>query len=97
MVYTGGYYYLMTTTWTDLEITRATTLEGLKTGDKKTVWTDTTSSRCCNVWAPELHYIDNAWYIYYTAGIAADTTGQKLHVLQGTNAPRLISQADSDV
>jgi GH43 family beta-xylosidase len=56
--YSGGYYYLVTTTWTDIEITRATTLNGLKTGETKTVWTDSTASRCCNVWAPELQYID---------------------------------------
>lgn len=83
MVYTGGYYYLMTTTWTDLEITRATTINGLKTGEKKVVYTDTTASRCCNVWAPELHYLNNKWYIYYTAGNSADLDGQRLHVLQG--------------
>lgn len=58
IVWSGGYYYLMTTTWTDLQITRATTLGGLKTGETKTVWTDTNSARCCNVWAPELHYFD---------------------------------------
>lgn len=58
IVYTGGYYFLMATTWQDLQITRATTLEGLKTGETKVVWTDSTASRCCNVWAPELHYFD---------------------------------------
>ncbi|KAF2090463.1 glycoside hydrolase family 43 protein [Saccharata proteae CBS 121410] len=87
MVYTGGYYYLMTTTWTDLEITRATTLEGLKTGDTKVVWTDTTASRCCNVWAPEMHYLEDVWYIYYTAGESTDLDGQRAHVLQGGATP----------
>lgn len=51
IVYTDGYYYLMTTTWTDLQITRATTLDGLKNGETKTVWTDATPNRCCNYWA----------------------------------------------
>ncbi|KAL1649354.1 hypothetical protein SLS61_006462 [Didymella pomorum] len=36
IVWTGEYYYLMTTTWIDLQITRAKTLEGLKTGEQKT-------------------------------------------------------------
>lgn len=35
MVYTGGYYYLMTTTWTDVQMARATTIKGLKTAPKK--------------------------------------------------------------
>ena len=64
LVYTGGYYYLLTTTWTDVEITRATTLDGLKAGEKKTVWTDKTSNRCCNVWAPEVHYFDGTSVSY---------------------------------
>lgn len=51
IVWSGGYYYLMTTTWTNLQITRATTLNGLKSGETKVVWTDTTAARCCNMWA----------------------------------------------
>ena len=83
IVYSGGYYYLLTTTWTNVQITRATTLGGLKTGETKVVWSDTTASRCCNVWAPEVHWIDNKWYIYYTAGQSADLTLQQSHVLKG--------------
>jgi GH43 family beta-xylosidase len=59
IVYTGGYYYFLTTTWTDVEISRATTLEGLKTSTKKVVYSTTTADRCCNVWSPEVHYIDS--------------------------------------
>lgn len=51
IAYSGGYYYLMTTTWSDLRITRAKTLGGLKTGETKTVWTDSNANRCCNMWA----------------------------------------------
>ncbi|OBT45882.1 hypothetical protein VE00_04230 [Pseudogymnoascus sp. WSF 3629] len=87
IVYTGGYYYLMTTTWTNLQITRATTLGGLKNGETKVVWTDSTASRCCNIWAPELHYFDGIWYIYYTAGTSADLNGQRPNVLKGGATP----------
>ncbi|KAL3426394.1 glycosyl hydrolase family 43 [Phlyctema vagabunda] len=87
IVYTGGYYYLMTTTWNDVQITRATTLNGLKTGTKKTVYTTTTASRCCNVWAPEVHYFDGKWYIYYTAGTSANLDGQRVNVLTGGATP----------
>src|SRR4051812_24078989 len=46
IVYSNGYYYLMTTTWTNLQITRATTLGGLKNGQTKVVWTDSNAARC---------------------------------------------------
>jgi GH43 family beta-xylosidase len=36
-VYTGGYYYFLTTTWPEVEIIRATTIAGLETATKKVV------------------------------------------------------------
>jgi GH43 family beta-xylosidase len=59
IVYDGGYYYFTTTTWTDVQITRAKTLEGLKTGERKVAWKDSNTSRCCQVWAPGM-YLSNA-------------------------------------
>ncbi|OJJ29801.1 hypothetical protein ASPWEDRAFT_122386 [Aspergillus wentii DTO 134E9] len=87
IVYTGGYYYLLTTTWSDVEIARATTIEGLETATKKVAYSTSTASRCCNVWAPEVHYLDGKWYIYYTAGDSSDLDGQRLHVLTGGATP----------
>lgn len=83
IAYSGGYYYLMTTTWTDIQITRATTLAGLTDGETKVVYQDSEASRCCNLWAPEVHFLDGKWWIYYTAGNDVDLTGQKMHVLEG--------------
>lgn len=58
IVYVDGYYYLTTTTWTDVQLTRSPTLEGLKSGENKVVWQDSNPLRCCSVWAPEIHEID---------------------------------------
>lgn len=84
-MYTGGYYYLLSTTWNDVEIARSTTIDGLKTASKKVVYSTGTASRCCNVWAPEVHYLGGLWYIYYTAGNNNDLNGQRLHVLKGSH------------
>jgi GH43 family beta-xylosidase len=92
IVYTGGYYYLLTTSWTNVEISRATTLEGLKSSTKKVVNPHKQASRCCNVWSPEVHYFNGVWYTYYTAGESADLNGQNLHVLVGM----LRTERDSD-
>lgn len=85
LVYSGdGYYYLLTTTWTDVQISRSTTIAGLKDDpETKTVFSTTTASMCCNVWSPEVHYLGDIWYIYFTAGDANDLDGQRLHVLKG--------------
>ncbi|KAF9891594.1 hypothetical protein FE257_003605 [Aspergillus nanangensis] len=87
MVYSGGYYYLMSTTWTDVQIARSETVDGLKTAEKKVVYTTTEASHCCNVWAPEVHYLGDKWYIYYTAGNADNLDGQNMHVLAGGSTP----------
>ncbi|KAJ8521245.1 hypothetical protein ONZ45_g2029 [Pleurotus djamor] len=78
---------LTTTTWTNIQITRATTIGGLKTATPKTVWSDSTFSRCCNVWAPEIHWMPNegAWFIYYTAGTSGTFDNQHMHVLRGSS------------
>ncbi|KAF9260662.1 glycoside hydrolase family 43 protein [Marasmius fiardii PR-910] len=87
MVYHEGYYYLTSTTWSNIQITRATTVGGLKTATPKVIWSDSTSSRCCNVWAPEIHWqpSEGSWYIYYSAGTSGTLDNQRLHVLKGSS------------
>ncbi|KAI0318461.1 glycoside hydrolase family 43 protein [Amylostereum chailletii] len=84
MVYFDGFYYLTTTTWTDVEITRATTIEGLKTGQTTVAYSSTVASRCCNVWAPEIHFVNGIWYIYFVAGTSDGTGNQFINVLEGS-------------
>ncbi|CAE6441241.1 unnamed protein product [Rhizoctonia solani] len=84
MVYSNGYYYLMTTTWGNLQISRATSMAGLKTATPKVVWTDGTTSRCCQMWAPELHQVSGSWYIYYTAG--PKTGDVHIHAVKGSSS-----------
>ncbi|KAF8728448.1 Glycosyl hydrolases family 43, partial [Rhizoctonia solani] len=85
----GSDPYIATTTWSNIQITRATSMAGLKTATPKVVWSDSTASRCCNLWAPEIHWIagQSSWFIYYTAGVAgtANFDGQRLHVLKGSS------------
>ncbi|KAK0446780.1 Arabinanase/levansucrase/invertase [Armillaria borealis] len=87
IVYSDGYYYLTTTTWTDIQITRGTTMQELKDATPKVVWSDSTSSRCCNVWAPEIWWYaaESSWFIYYTAGVSGTFDDQYLHVLKGSS------------
>ncbi|EIM82112.1 glycoside hydrolase family 43 protein [Stereum hirsutum FP-91666 SS1] len=82
MTYFDGYYYLTTTEWTDVTITRATTVEGLKTGETTVAFSTTATAYCCNVWAPEIHLVNGIWYIYYVAG-TSDAANQHIQVLEG--------------
>jgi GH43 family beta-xylosidase len=69
---------------------KAPTLEGLKTARGVTVWKDDDPTRSHGVWAPEFHFIDGRWYLYYTAMAATkvDTT-HRMHVLESAGTDPL--------
>ena len=85
ITYFDGWYYFISTEWTDLKLSRAQSIQGLKTAEPKVIYQDSDPSRCCNVWAPEIHYLDGTWYLYYTAGENGSNNlgGQRMHVLTG--------------
>jgi GH43 family beta-xylosidase len=93
MQYYEGNYYLTTTQWTAIRMWKSPTIDGLKTAEPVTIWTDSTPSRCCNVWAPEFHLLDGPdgkrWYIYYTAGTNGTFDNQRTHVLESSGTDPL--------
>ncbi|WP_306316290.1 MULTISPECIES: family 43 glycosylhydrolase [unclassified Streptomyces] len=83
--YHNGNYYMVTTSWTDLiTMRRSPTLGGLATAPSVQVFKGDAASRCCNIWAPEIHYDDASgrWYLYYVAGqnVADYNPTQRTHV-----------------
>ncbi len=87
--YYDGNYYLVTTSWTsEITMRKSPTLAGLADAPSVQVWSDTTPSRCCNIWAPEIHFFDGRWYLYYTAGegVADYNKTQRTHVLESTGS-----------
>lgn len=48
---------------------RADTLDGLRTAPEHVLWRAHESGEMSkHIWAPELHYLDGCWYIYFAAG-----------------------------
>ncbi|KAM5349656.1 hypothetical protein ACJ41O_006161 [Fusarium nematophilum] len=88
MVFADGYYHLTYTTYDHIEITRAKTLAGLIDGETKTIWTDTNRTRNVNMWAPEIHRIDDIWYMFYSSCDASlpCCDSCQTRVLRGCNA-----------
>jgi|GEM_PF-1631115 len=68
--YKDGYYYYTHTTGGDVTIWRTKSLTQLQYATKATVWRPTDNpglcggANCTYVWAPELHYVNNKWYLY---------------------------------
>lgn len=87
--YYDGNYYLVTTSWTsELTMRKSPTLAGLATAPSVQVWADSTASRCCNMWAPEIHFWNGHWYLYYVAGqgIVDYNPTQRVHVLESAGS-----------
>ncbi len=87
--YHEGYYYLASTTWSnEITMKKATTMAGLATAETVRIWdgSQDPATRCCNMWAFEFHLIDSEngprWYFHYTAGVAENYDGQRMHVLE---------------
>jgi GH43 family beta-xylosidase len=90
MLYYEGNYYLTTTQGNCLRMWKAPTLAAIKTAPSVTVWTDDDPMRSHGIWAPEFHFIDGHWYLYYTAMAATrvDTT-HRMHVLESEGSDPL--------
>ncbi|MFE2496324.1 RICIN domain-containing protein [Streptomyces scopuliridis] len=87
--YYDGDYYLVTTSWTsELTMRKSPTPAGLSTAPSVRVWTDSTSSRCCNMGAPRIRFRDGHWYLYYVAGQGIEDyhPTQRAHVLESAGA-----------
>ena len=77
-LHTDGYYYMAATVpaYDRIEIRRAKTIDGLSTAKAETVWTrHERGPMSAHIWAPEIHFIDGKWYIYFTASRVEDLWG----------------------
>ncbi|MCX5208852.1 family 43 glycosylhydrolase [Kitasatospora sp. NBC_00240] len=83
--YWNGNYYLISTSFSDtLTMRKSPTLAGLAAAPSVQVWQDSTPSRGTNIWAPEIHFFNGHWYLYYSAGAvgASCCDSQRTHVLE---------------
>ncbi len=63
---------------------KASTIQGLSTATEKVIYTKAPlgGNKSPHVWAPEIHFIDGNWYIYYTTTISStDVWAIRPHVL----------------
>ncbi|MCM3164165.1 family 43 glycosylhydrolase [Metabacillus litoralis] len=91
--HTDGYYYFTASVpeYDRIELRRSQTIEGLTNADAKVVWVKHESGlMSANIWAPEIHYIDEKWYIYYAAARTSETNDglfdHRMFVLENSSA-----------
>ncbi|WP_342757262.1 glycoside hydrolase family 43 protein [Kineothrix sedimenti] len=87
----GTYYFTSSIPAYDgIVIRKADTLAGLAQADEVEVWhMHENGVMSHHVWAPELHYVNGAWYIYFAAGEAEAVWNIRPYVLECKDADPL--------
>lgn len=82
----GSYYFTASVPAYDcIVLRRAVTLQGLASAEEKTLWVKHESGEMSqHIWAPELHYLDGKWYIYFAAGERDDIWKIRPFILECT-------------
>ena len=80
----GQYYFTASVPEYDrIEIRRAGSITALKDANPEIIWTKHDNGPMSkHVWAPEIHFIDGKWYIYFAAGEAEDIWKIRPYVLE---------------
>jgi len=83
-IYVDGYYYYTNTLGSRVDIWKTDDLSKLDVAERKTIWTpppNTNYSR--EVWAPEIHYVNGKWYVYFAADDGKNEH-HRMYVLENT-------------
>lgn len=84
-LHTDGFYYMVATVpeYDRIELRRAKSIGGLSTAKPETIWKKhDTGEMGAHIWAPEIHFIEGKWYIYFTSAPAEDIWGIRLYTLE---------------
>ncbi|MEU4536560.1 family 43 glycosylhydrolase [Streptosporangium sp. NPDC023825] len=87
--HTDGYYYLTATVpeYDRIVLRRATTIQGLASAPETVIWRKHTSGEMgAHIWAPEIHFINGKWYIYFAAGRTDDIWRIRMYALESSAA-----------
>ena len=85
IVQKDSFYYYTNTLSDRIELRRTKSVSRVSESLAKVVWTPpATGTNRFHIWAPELHFLDNKWYIYYTAGPTSATSHQRMFVLENS-------------
>jgi len=85
--HTDGYYYFTGSVpaYDRIELRRAETISGLSTAPTVDIWHKRDRGiMSMHIWAPEIHFIDGKWYIYYAAARTDAPFDHRMYVLENT-------------
>jgi GH43 family beta-xylosidase len=91
--HTDGYYYFTASVpeYDRIEIRRAKSIQDLAEADGFVAWKKHGKGELSElIWAPEIHFICNKWYIYFAAApnkeVTGDTFNHRMYVIENQSA-----------
>jgi GH43 family beta-xylosidase len=90
LLHSDGWYYFTATCpeYDRIELRRARSLEGLGSAAPAVIWRK--QKRMLvedqNLWAPELHFLDGKWFIYYAAGTSLAPYDVRIRAIENDSA-----------
>jgi GH43 family beta-xylosidase len=93
--HTDGWYYFTASVpeYDRIEIRRARTIQGLGSAPAVVVWRKHDSGvMSANIWAPEIHFVDGSWYIYFAAAERDAQFNHRIYLLSNDSADPLTGQ-----
>ncbi|WP_215224171.1 glycoside hydrolase family 43 protein [Echinicola shivajiensis] len=84
-IYSEGYYYYIRSGNREITLMRTPDITDLANAEKEVVWQAPNEGMYSqNIWAPEIHRIDNKWYIYVAAD-DGDNNNHRMYALENTS------------
>ncbi len=82
----GSFYFTASVPEYDrIALRHSQTLKGLAEAEEVTIWRKHDEGiMSLHIWAPELHYLDGSWYVYYAGGDKDDIWAIRPYVLKCT-------------
>jgi GH43 family beta-xylosidase len=81
-----GFYYYTNTSGSRLFIKKAKNLADLKISEAKTIWIPPEGTLYSKeIWAPELHFIQGKWYMYFSADDGSNKN-HRIYVVENASA-----------
>ncbi|MFC5450123.1 glycoside hydrolase family 43 protein [Paenibacillus aestuarii] len=97
--HTDGFYYFTASVpeYDRIEIRRSATIAGLRESVPVVAWRKHDAGPLsANIWAPELHFVDGKWYIYFAAARTTETNeglfDHRMYVLENSSTDPLDGQ-----
>lgn len=92
ITYKDGYYYYTNTLGDSLLIWKTKDIADLRHAPKKTIWIPPAGkSYSRELWAPEIHFIDGKWYMYFAADDGKNVN-HRLYVLENSSRDPLMGK-----